>query len=95
MRSSTSGCGAGASAPTSHAPSSASSARSKRDCIVAEQGEQRLTGGDLVAGLDVQVDARGVDDRVLGAGAPGAEPPGGDAERQRVHARDDARRRSP
>ena len=32
--------------------------------IVPEEGEQPLTGGDFVAGLDVQVDARGVHDRV-------------------------------
>ena len=58
--------------------------------IVPEQGEQGLTGGDRVSGLDVQVDAGGVQDRVLRAGATGSEPPCGDAEGQRVETRQDA-----
>ena len=52
--------------------------------LVGVQREQRLARAHRVARLGVQVDARGVLHRVLLAGAAGAEPPRGDAERQRL-----------
>ena len=51
---------------------------------VGVQGEQRLAGAHGVAGLGVQHHAGAGLYRLLLAGPAGAQPPGGDADRQRV-----------
>ena len=82
--------GRGRHPPRRHRRSAASAAAtaSRR---VGVQLKQRLAGGHLVAEVDEQADAGGGLDGVFLAGAAGAEPPGGDADRQRVAALQHAR----